>query len=153
MCVGGWLGGGVEKRERSEERGMGKNEMKKVVVVGGSIAGLSCAHAFLKAKGWEVVVLEKARSVSSAGAGLGLDPESCDALKDWGIGDGLLQQSLPLSIEEVSLLFQYQQQQKKLANSFLPFFLLCPFLCSSSSSSPCLILFDFGFLLVCSLCF
>jgi hypothetical protein len=114
VCVGGWLGGGVEKRERSEERGMGKNEMKKVVVVGGSIAGLSCAHAFLKAKGWEVVVLEKARSVSSAGAGLGLDPESCDALKDWGIGDGLLQQSLPLSIEEVNLLFQYQQQQQKI---------------------------------------
>ncbi|KAH9539916.1 hypothetical protein CY35_15G081500 [Sphagnum magellanicum] len=79
---------------------MGEKEMKKVVVVGGSIAGLSCAHAFLKAKGWEVVVLEKARSVSSAGAGLGLDPEACDALKDWGIGDGLLQQSLPLSIEE-----------------------------------------------------
>jgi 2-polyprenyl-6-methoxyphenol hydroxylase-like FAD-dependent oxidoreductase len=110
--VCGWLGGGVEKREIRRERDMGEKEMKKVVVVGGSIAGLSCAHAFLKAKGWEVVVLEKARSVSSAGAGLGLDPEACDALKDWGIGDGLLQQSLPLSIEEVSLLFQYQQQQK-----------------------------------------
>jgi len=118
VCVG-WVVGW------RRETDMGEKEMKKVVVVGGSIAGLSCAHAFLKAKGWEVVVLEKARSVSSAGAGLGLDPEACDALKDWGIGDGLLQQSLPLSIEEVSLLFQYQQQQKILAaNSFLPFFFI-----------------------------
>ncbi len=110
VCVwlAGWWGAEERERERERERDMGKQEMKKVVVVGGSIAGLSCAHAFLKAKGWEVVVLEKARSVSSAGAGLGLDPEACDALKDWGIGDGFLQQSLPLSIEEVSLLFQYQ---------------------------------------------
>ncbi len=125
---------------------MGKEEMKKVVVVGGSIAGLSCAHAFLKAKGWEVVVLEKARSVSSAGAGLGLDPEACDALKDWGIGDGLLQQSLPLSIEEVTLLFQYQQQQQQKTHKLLPsllfimsIFMLFFFFFTMSDQ------FDFGF--------
>lgn len=74
----------------------------RVVVVGGSIAGLSCAHALLKAEWCEVIVFEKARSVSAAGAGLGLDPDACAALQHWGLGDALMQRSLPLDMEEVS---------------------------------------------------
>ena len=77
---------------------------RRVVVVGGSIAGLSCAHSLLRSSEWlEVVVFEKARSVSAAGAGLGLDSRACDALRAWGLGDALEASSLPLSMEEVSL--------------------------------------------------
>ncbi|KAG0560071.1 hypothetical protein KC19_10G152400 [Ceratodon purpureus] len=82
----------------------GKNEQAKkrrVVVVGGSIAGLCCAHGLLRSSEWlEVVVFERARSVSSAGAGLGLDSRACDALRDWGLGDALEASSLPLFMEE-----------------------------------------------------
>lgn len=74
---------------------------RRVVVVGGSIAGLCCAHALRRASEWlEVVVFEKARSVSAAGAGLGLDSRACDALREWGLGDALEASSLPLSMEE-----------------------------------------------------
>ncbi|KAJ0091039.1 hypothetical protein Patl1_12791 [Pistacia atlantica] len=53
-----------------------KKKKAKAVIVGGSIAGLSCAHALLSA-GWDVVVLERSRGPptdSPAGAGLGLHP-------------------------------------------------------------------------------
>jgi 2-polyprenyl-6-methoxyphenol hydroxylase-like FAD-dependent oxidoreductase len=77
---------------------------RRVVVVGGSIEGLCGAHALLRASEWlEVVVFEKARSVSAAGAGLGLDSRACDALREWGLGDALEASSLPLSMEEVRL--------------------------------------------------
>ncbi|KAJ8429379.1 hypothetical protein Cgig2_002001 [Carnegiea gigantea] len=82
---------------------------KKAVVVGGSIAGVSCAHA-LSAAGWEVVVLEKSSSGptgSPTGAGLGLDPLSCKIIHSWlGVGDGdgdsdpLFRATMPLSIEQ-----------------------------------------------------
>ena len=39
----------------------------RVIVVGGSIAGCACAHALLKI-GCEVIVLERATSVTAAGA-------------------------------------------------------------------------------------
>ena len=39
----------------------------RVIIVGGSIAGCACAHALLKI-GYEVVVLERATSVTAAGA-------------------------------------------------------------------------------------
>jgi len=39
----------------------------KVIIVGGSICGCACAHALLKI-GCEVVVLERATSVTAAGA-------------------------------------------------------------------------------------
>jgi len=39
----------------------------KVIIVGGSICGCACAHALLK-NGCEVVVLERATSVTAAGA-------------------------------------------------------------------------------------
>ena len=39
----------------------------RVIVVGGSIAGTACAHALLKI-GCEVIVFERATSVTAAGA-------------------------------------------------------------------------------------
>ncbi|XP_008792123.2 aurachin C monooxygenase/isomerase isoform X1 [Phoenix dactylifera] len=57
----------------------------KAVVVGGSIAGLSCAHALVTA-GWQVTVIEKSRvapSGSPTGAGLALDPQSRELLGHW----------------------------------------------------------------------
>eukprot|EP01018_Ginkgo_biloba_P011495 Gb_23864 [translate_table: standard] len=71
----------------------------KVVVVGGSIAGLACAYALIAA-GCQAIVLEKARSLTSAGAGLGLDPETCQALCGWGLHHQLMQTTVPLTIDE-----------------------------------------------------
>lgn len=87
-----------------KEGEMGDSEeevRRRVVVVGGSIAGLSCAHALRKAGWLEVVVFERARSVTAAGAGLGLDTQACEALQQWGVGDALRNRSLPLEMEEV----------------------------------------------------
>ncbi|KAG1335536.1 6-hydroxynicotinate 3-monooxygenase [Cocos nucifera] len=67
---------------------MGPKKMSgapKAVVVGGSIAGLSCAHALISA-GWQVAVIEKsgaAPSGSPTGAGLGLDPQSLEIVVRW----------------------------------------------------------------------
>lgn len=73
----------------------------EAVVVGGSIAGLSVAHALLKA-GCKVTVLERAAGKAhSAGAGLGLDRDACDAVASFGLGEGLQAASIPLPNEEV----------------------------------------------------
>lgn len=79
------------------------SKRKRVVVVGGSIAGLCCAHSLLRSEWLEVLVFERARSVTAAGAGLGVGPRACDALRSWGLGDALESSSLPLSMEEVRL--------------------------------------------------
>lgn len=77
----------------------------KAVVVGGSIAGVSCAHALIAA-GWDVVVLEKACSppdTSATGAGLGLDSVSVKIIQPWINHPEFLQlMSLPMTIEHVS---------------------------------------------------
>lgn len=79
----------------------------KAVVVGGSIAGISCAHALIKA-GWEVQVLEKSTAPPtgcSTGAGLGLDPLSQRLLQSWLSRPELLFEStLPLATEKVNTL-------------------------------------------------
>ncbi|KAM7258735.1 hypothetical protein ACFE04_014476 [Oxalis oulophora] len=57
----------------------------KAVVVGGSIAGLSCAHVLISA-GWQVVVLDKSSTPPTGtptGAGLGIDPVSISILQSW----------------------------------------------------------------------
>ncbi|RWR73259.1 Monooxygenase, FAD-binding protein [Cinnamomum micranthum f. kanehirae] len=73
------------------------------VVVGGSIAGVSCAHALILA-GWDVVVLEKScapPSGSPTGAGLSLDPQTCQLIESWlPHPDLLLQATLHLSIDQ-----------------------------------------------------
>ncbi|XP_078432323.1 FAD/NAD(P)-binding oxidoreductase family protein [Wolffia australiana] len=73
----------------------------KAIVVGGSIAGLSVAHALLSAK-WEVIVIEKTArppSGNPTGAGLGLDQQSQQLLSSWISPDFIEQQTLPLSID------------------------------------------------------
>lgn len=90
----------------SPRRG-GRSEQKlRAIIVGGSIAGLSCAHALLKSGVCRVMVLEKARALtgSSHGAGLGVDAAACEALEDWGLRDKLFLKSKPLDREEVSIL-------------------------------------------------
>ncbi|KAG9154184.1 hypothetical protein Leryth_000644 [Lithospermum erythrorhizon] len=84
---------------------MDKKAMKKAkaIVVGGSISGLSCAHA-LVSSGWEVVVVEKTPSPptgSPTGAGLGLDPLVQSILSQWLMQPHLLQNTtMPLSIDQ-----------------------------------------------------
>ncbi|XP_022881530.1 uncharacterized protein LOC111398712 [Olea europaea var. sylvestris] len=74
----------------------------KAVVVGGSIAGISCAHALIAA-GWDVVVLEKARSPSTGnatGAGLGINPLSQKLIQSWlNQPQALELNTLPLTID------------------------------------------------------
>nr|GMD41346.1 Kynurenine 3-monooxygenase [Ipomoea batatas]GMD44325.1 Kynurenine 3-monooxygenase [Ipomoea batatas] len=75
----------------------------KAVVVGGSIAGISCAHALIGA-GWDVVVLEKTSAPptgSPTGAGLGLDPLARKLVQSWLPQPDLLHRStLPLTIDQ-----------------------------------------------------
>ncbi|KAK6162156.1 hypothetical protein DH2020_001997 [Rehmannia glutinosa] len=75
----------------------------KAVVVGGSIAGLSCAHALIAA-GWEVVVLEKTSSPPTGcatGAGLGIDPLAQKLLQSWLKQPKILElTTLPLTIDQ-----------------------------------------------------
>ncbi|KAL7187482.1 hypothetical protein ACSBR1_037540 [Camellia fascicularis] len=81
----------------------GRRKKGKAVVVGGSIAGLSCSHALIAA-GWEVVVVEKSSSPptgSPTGAGLGLDPIARKLIALWIQQSHLLHSStLPLSIDQ-----------------------------------------------------
>lgn len=76
----------------------------RAVIVGGSIAGLSCAHALITA-GWGVTVIEKSTSPPSGsptGAGLGLDPQSRDLLARWVGGTDIVRgATFPLSIDLV----------------------------------------------------
>ncbi|KAL6602938.1 hypothetical protein ACP70R_043299 [Stipagrostis hirtigluma subsp. patula] len=77
---------------------MGK---RVAVVVGGSVAGLACAHAVAGA-GWDAVVLEKAAAAAAGGgtgAGLGLDAQSMETLARWIPGWGLDAATLPLAVD------------------------------------------------------
>ncbi|KAK8595743.1 hypothetical protein V6N13_000435 [Hibiscus sabdariffa] len=84
---------------------MADNQKKKAkaIIVGGSIPGVSCAHA-LTSIGWQVVVLEKTGAPptgSSTGAGLGLDPLSQMLISSWLGNPQLLQQAtLPLTVDQ-----------------------------------------------------
>ncbi|KAL1202249.1 Zeaxanthin epoxidase [Cardamine amara subsp. amara] len=75
----------------------------KAIVVGGSIAGLSCAHSLTLA-GWDVLVLEKSSEPptrSPTGAGLGLDSQVRQIIKSWLPHPHLLDEiTLPLSIDQ-----------------------------------------------------
>uniref|UniRef100_A0ACD5WS41 Uncharacterized protein n=1 Tax=Avena sativa TaxID=4498 RepID=A0ACD5WS41_AVESA len=71
------------------------------VVVGGSVAGLACAHAAAEA-GWKAVVLEKAAGPAAGGgtgAGLGLDAQSMETLARWIPRWGLDAATLPLAVD------------------------------------------------------
>ncbi|CAK7353534.1 unnamed protein product [Dovyalis caffra] len=75
----------------------------KAIIVGGSIAGLSCAHALISA-GWDVLVLEKSSAPpkgSPTGAGVGLDNQTLQIIESWLPKPQLLQEiTLPLTIDQ-----------------------------------------------------
>ncbi|KAK9808380.1 hypothetical protein WJX73_008898 [Symbiochloris irregularis] len=71
----------------------------EIVIIGGSVGGLSAARALTQA-GWSVRVLEKASQVSSpTGAGLGLDSISAQVIKDLGLQEPFLSVSASLELE------------------------------------------------------
>ncbi|KAL4033920.1 hypothetical protein IC575_007038 [Cucumis melo] len=80
-----------------------KKHNPKAVIVGGSIAGISCALTLIKA-GWEVQVLDKSPSPPtgcSTGAGLILDPLSQKLIQSWiSRLELLLESTLPLTTEQ-----------------------------------------------------
>ncbi|ESR63768.1 hypothetical protein CICLE_v100103011mg, partial [Citrus x clementina] len=73
----------------------------KAIIVGGSIAGISCAKALILA-GWDVVVIEKTRGPPTGnptGAGIALNPLSQKMVKSWLHQPDLLHNiTLPLTI-------------------------------------------------------
>lgn len=75
----------------------------KAIIAGGSIAGISCAHA-LVAVGWDVVVLEKTISPpdgSPTGAGVGVDPLTTKIIASWLPDPQLLHNiNLPMYIDQ-----------------------------------------------------
>lgn len=81
-----------------------KKQKPKAIVVGGSIAGESCAKALVSA-GWDVVVIEKTRgppTQNPTGAGLGLDPLAQKIVQSWLHEPELLyNNTLPVTITEV----------------------------------------------------
>ncbi|MBA0753872.1 hypothetical protein Gogos_020586, partial [Gossypium gossypioides] len=80
-----------------------QKKKSKVIIVGGSIAGVSCAHA-LTSIGWQVVVIEKTAAPptgSPTGAGLGLDSLAQMLITSWIANPHLLQHAtLPLTIDQ-----------------------------------------------------
>ncbi|SOD88357.1 FAD-dependent monooxygenase [Streptomyces sp. Ag109_G2-15] len=58
----------------------------RAIVIGGGIGGLTAAAA-LHRRGWEVTVLERARSLEPVGAAISLAPNALRALDAIGIGD------------------------------------------------------------------
>ena len=85
---------------------MGEMKKAKAVIVGGSTAGVSCAHALISA-GWDVVVLEKSSQPprgSPTGAGLALDRQAINIIESWLPQPQLLHQTtLPLTIDQVCI--------------------------------------------------
>lgn len=61
-------------------------EQHRAVVVGAGIGGLTAAVA-LRARGWDVTVLERAAGLAPVGAGIGLAPNALRALDVIGLGD------------------------------------------------------------------
>ncbi|KAM2544696.1 hypothetical protein TB1_016353 [Malus domestica] len=82
---------------------MSLKKKTKAVIVGGSIAGVSCAHTLILA-GWDVLVVEKSYAPptgSPTGAGLGLDPLSLGLIQSWIQDPDLLHKAtLPLTIDQ-----------------------------------------------------
>ncbi|MEU6092471.1 FAD-dependent monooxygenase [Streptomyces sp. NPDC047085] len=63
-------------------------QQRRAVVVGGGIGGLAAAAA-LHRSGWDVTVLERARSLEPVGAAISLAPNALRALDVLGIGDDI----------------------------------------------------------------
>lgn len=69
--------------------------MPKAIIVGGGIAGLASGIAFAKA-GWDVTVLERARSIEPMGAALSLWPNACAAMASLDILDAVTAAAAPI---------------------------------------------------------
>jgi 2-polyprenyl-6-methoxyphenol hydroxylase-like FAD-dependent oxidoreductase len=106
---------------------MSEKEKPKAVVVGGSIAGVSCAHALISA-GWDVVVLEKSCAPitgSPTGAGLGLDPLAQTLIQSWLQQPELLHNStLPLTVDLVQPMAPKKKKKLYFASNFVTMFTL-----------------------------
>ncbi|KAJ0091037.1 hypothetical protein Patl1_12793 [Pistacia atlantica] len=90
------------------EENRNKKKGGKAVIVGGSIAGVSCAHSLLSA-GWDVVLLEKSSGPptgSPNGAGLGLDPLAQRIIHSWlpHCPHLLHKSTVPLTIDQAKVL-------------------------------------------------
>ncbi|HEX6353129.1 FAD-dependent monooxygenase [Actinophytocola sp.] len=59
--------------------------MRKAIVVGAGIGGLTAAHA-LRCVGWQVDVYEQAPKIGPVGAGIGIAPNAVKALDRLGLG-------------------------------------------------------------------
>lgn len=84
----------------------------KAIVVGGSIAGLSCAHALIGA-GWDVTVIEKTMSAptgSPSGAGLSLEPQAIEVVNRW-LGDPSILSDIAFGVAAV--VHQTYDKEKK----------------------------------------
>ncbi|CAN8236710.1 unnamed protein product [Cochlearia groenlandica] len=83
-----------------------EKKKRKAIIVGGSIAGVSCAHSLTLA-GWDVLVLEKSTEPparSPTGAGLGLDPQARKIIKSW--------LPLPQLLDDITLSLSIDQNQE-----------------------------------------
>jgi ribulose 1,5-bisphosphate synthetase/thiazole synthase len=85
----------------------GEGRKPKAVIAGGSIAGISTAHALILA-GWDVLILEKTSSPptgSPTGAGLGLNPLSQQIIQSWisKPPQFLHNFTFPLTIDQVNI--------------------------------------------------
>ncbi|CAL8464618.1 g4153 [Coccomyxa elongata] len=74
-------------------------EKVNVIIIGGSVGGLACAHALLKSGRNNVTVFERASAINAAGAGLGLGVEALAVLQSFGLEDELRTVSQPMPIE------------------------------------------------------
>ncbi|KAJ7528061.1 hypothetical protein O6H91_16G081800 [Diphasiastrum complanatum] len=105
--------GDNDPEEEWSSRGRGR---RKVIVVGGSIAGLSCAKALVQPQcQCDVLVLERASSLTAAGAGLGLDIQACRVLQEWGLTSALASISMPLTVEEIRAIDPQSKSARVLA--------------------------------------
>jgi len=85
---------------------IGEGRKAKAVIIGGSIGGISSAHALILA-GWDVLVLEKTTSPptgSPTGAGLGLNSLSQQIIQSWILKPPqfLHNTTHPLTIDQVN---------------------------------------------------
>jgi 2-polyprenyl-6-methoxyphenol hydroxylase-like FAD-dependent oxidoreductase len=69
---------------------------RKIIVVGAGIGGLTAAVA-LHRDGHDVMVLERARELTEAGAGIGLWPNALRALEEIGLADAMEKIGAPFS--------------------------------------------------------
>jgi len=78
---------------------MSSQRTKRVVIVGGGIAGLATALAF-QARGWDVQVVERAVALREVGAGIQLAPNGMKVLRALGLEQAALERGfLPSALE------------------------------------------------------